>query len=355
MILSSVGPAEHEEVVFCWDRSSGLRAIIAIHDTSLGPALGGCRMWPYDTEEEALEDALRLSEGMTYKSAAAGCNYGGGKAVIWGDPETDKSEHLFRALGRFVESLRGRFITGTDVGTTPEDFVIAAQETSYLVALPEEYGGSGDTSIITAFGVWRGMKACAKETWGEDSLEGRTVAVQGLGKVGAKLVRHLVEEGARVIGSDVNEENVRRVAEQYGIEVVSPEEIYDVEADVFSPNALGGVINPSTLGRLKCKIIAGAANNQLSDDSLADELRARGILYAPDYVINAGGLIQAADELDGYVKERAFKKAAGIYQRLARVFQLAEENDVSTVVAANLMAKERIEKARELKRTYLPR
>lgn len=345
----------HEQVIFCYDKATGLKAIIAIHDTTLGPALGGCRMWPYATEEEALEDALRLSKGMTYKSAVSGNNHGGGKSVLWGNPKTDKSEEYFRAFGRFVQTLGGRFITGTDVGTEKNDFVWSKMESDYLVALPEEHGGSGDSSIITAFGAWKGMKACAMAMWGSDSLKGKKVAVQGVGKVGYHLVEHLVDEGATVVICDVVEENVRRVKESFpGVEVVAPDAIYDMPCDIFSPNALGAIINDGTIARLKCKVVAGAANNQLKEPRHGDELHKRGILYAPDYVINGGGLIQVADELLGYNRDRAFRKTAAIYDRLTEIFAISRQEGIPTYLAADRLAERRIAKIGQLNRIYVP-
>ncbi|HYF93473.1 MAG TPA: Glu/Leu/Phe/Val dehydrogenase dimerization domain-containing protein [Symbiobacteriaceae bacterium] len=345
----------HEQVIFCYDKVTGLKAIIAIHDTTLGPALGGCRMWPYESEGAAVEDALRLSKGMTYKSAVSGQNHGGGKAVLWGDPKTDKSEDYFRAFGRFVQTLGGRFITGTDVGTEKSDFVWSAMESPYLVALPEEHGGSGDSSIITAYGAWRGMKACAMATWGLDTLKGKRVAVQGVGKVGYHLVEHLVDEGAVVTVCDVVPENVKRVKETFpNVASVPPEAIYDVECDIFSPNALGSVINDETIGRLKCRIVAGAANNQLREPRHGDELYRRGILYAPDYVINGGGLIQVADELLGYNRDRAFRKTAMIYDRLLQIFDISRREGVPTYRAADKLAERRIAKVGALSRIYVP-
>ncbi|HWJ02756.1 MAG TPA: Glu/Leu/Phe/Val dehydrogenase dimerization domain-containing protein, partial [Verrucomicrobiae bacterium] len=250
-IFAEMEKMGHEQIVFCQDRTAGLKAIIAIHDTTLGPALGGCRMWNYADEDQAIIDALRLSKGMTYKSGAAGENYGGGKSVIFGDPK-EKSEELFRAFGRFVAGLKGRFVTGTDVGTSFEDFIWAAKEGPYFMALPEQFGGSGDSSIITAFGTWRGIKATAKEAFGTDRLEGLHIAVQGLGKVGKHLVEHLHQEGARVTVTDINEDNIRAVAERFPVKPVTPEGIYDVECDIFSPNALGAVLNDNTIPRLRC-------------------------------------------------------------------------------------------------------
>lgn len=333
----------HEELIFCHDKTTHLKAIIAIHDTTLGPALGGCRMWPYPTEDDAVTDALRLSRGMTYKSAVAGSNYGGGKSVIWADPAKDKSEGLFRAFGRFVAGLSGRFITGTDVGTTAADMVHVHRETPNIVALPEDFGGSGDSSIITAFGVWQGVKAAACEAFGSASLTGKTIAIQGLGKVGYKLARHLVDEQATVIATDINEAAVRVAVEELGITAVSTEEIYDCDCDIFSPNALGGVLNDHTIPRLKCRAIAGGANNQLQDEDRHSRMLAeRGILFAPDYVVNAGGLIQVSEELGGYNRDRAYHRAHSIYDTLQSIFEIARQESISTTRAANILVERRI-------------
>ncbi len=341
-IFEKMAQHRHEQVAFCYDRVSGLKSIIAIHNTSLGPALGGTRMWPYKTEDEALNDVLRLSRGMTYKSGAAGCNFGGGKAVIWGDPATDKNELLFRALGTFIQSFDGRFITGTDVGTVADDFVWARSVTPYLVALPEEYGGSGDSSLTTAFGAWHGLRACAAEVYGNPSLKGLRVAVQGVGKVGYRLCGYLLEEGAEVVIADVLPANVEKAAKAYKVEVVDPERIYDEDCHVFSPNALGAVINDDTIPRLKAKIVAGAANNQLAENRHGDELHRRGILYAPDYVINAGGLIQVSEEFPVFSRDRAMKRAAAIYDGLRRIFAIARRDNIPTYRAADVMVEERL-------------
>ena len=343
----------HEQVIFNYDKATGLKAIVAIHDTTLGPALGGCRMWNYETEQTALSDALRLSRGMTYKCAVAGVSHGGGKTVIIGDPRNDKSDELFQALGTYIETLKGRFYTGTDVGTVGMDFVSAAKQSKYLVGLPEEYGGSGNSAIITAFGVWRGVKATAKEAFGSDSLKNLTIAVQGLGKVGYNLLGRLYEEGAKLIVTDVYEESVRRVIEEYpDITVVSPNEIYGVECDIFSPNALGAILNDQTIPLLKCKAICGAANNQLAEPRHGDALQEIGILYAPDYIANAGGLIQVADELQGYNKERAFKNASLIYDILLQVYATSKQENLPTYKAADMMIESRIEKIGRIKRKY---
>lgn len=354
-IFEAMAEAGHEQLAFCREPGSGLRAVIAVHNTTIGPALGGCRMWNYGREEDVVRDALRLSRGMTEKNAAAGLNYGGGKCVIWGDPARDKSEALFRAVGRFVQGFGGRVITGTDVGTVSSDFVWAAAETRYVVALPEEYGGSGDTSLTTAFAVWKGMKACARVAFGSDSLKGLTVALQGVGKVGGHLARHLREEGARLIACDANRARLDEVAARIPMEKVSQEDIYDVECDIFSPNALGGVMNDRTIPRLRCRVVAGAANNQLEELRHADMLKERGILYAPDFIINAGGVIQAADELGGYNRERALRKAAAIYDQLLEVFRIAREQDISPARAANIHVERRLRALGTLGHILVPR
>ncbi|MEW6031306.1 MAG: Glu/Leu/Phe/Val dehydrogenase dimerization domain-containing protein [Bacillota bacterium] len=351
-----VGMQKHgfEQVVFCYNESAGLKAIIAIHDTTLGPALGGLRMWPYATEEDAVFDVLRLARGMTYKAAAAGLNLGGGKAVIIADPRRDKSEALFRAFGRFVQSLGGRYITAEDVGTTVEDMDYIHMETDYVTGVSTAYGSSGDPSPATAFGVWRGMKACAKEAFGSESLAGKRVAIQGVGHVGQNLARHLYDEGARLVVSDINEEAVARARAEFRAEAVDPEAIYDVECDIFSPCALGAVLNPETIPRLKTRVVAGAANNQLLSDSDGDTLHERGILYAPDYVINAGGLINVADELEGYNRDRAFKKITGIYANIEKVIGISKRDRIPTYRAADRLAEERIGLIGQQKRMHLP-
>lgn len=354
-IFARMAEGGHEQLLFCFHRNSGLKAMIAIHDTTLGPALGGCRMWPYESEAAALADVLRLSQGMTYKAAVAGVNHGGGKAVIWGDASTQKSEELFRALGRFVQGLRGRFITGTDVGTTQNDFVWSRQETPYLVALPEEYGGSGDSAIITAYGVYRGIQAAALEIWGDDSLKGRRVAVQGVGKVGYHLVRHLVDAGARVVVSDVNPDNLQRVAADFpAVQSTDPRFVFDAQCDVFAPCALGGILNDDTCSRLQCRVVAGSANNQLQEPRHGDLLHQRGILYCPDFVINAGGLIQVADELRGYNRERAFRHADGIYRLLREIFAISRSEGIAPDRAAAILASRRLANIAALAGIYAP-
>jgi leucine dehydrogenase len=343
----------HEQVIFNYDKTTGLKSIVAIHDTTLGPALGGCRMWPYKTTDEALKDALRLSKGMTYKCGVSGVSFGGGKAVIIGDPHTDKSDELFQAFGTFIETLKGRYYTGTDVGTVGMDFVSAAKQTKYLVGLPEEYGGSGNSAVITAFGVWHAIKATAKEVFGFDTLKGLTIAVQGLGKVGSFLVDHLHSEGAKLIVTDIYKENVDRVLNKYNdIEAVEPEEIYSVDCDIFSPNALGAVINDDTIKQFRCSAIAGAANNVLAEECHGDLLHEKGVLYAPDYLANAGGLIQVADELQTYNKDRAFRNAEHIYDILGQIYQISKEENIPTYKAANRLVETKIEKIGRIKTKY---
>ena len=353
-IFAAMAAGGHRQLVFCHDPAAGLRALVAIHDITLGPGLGGCRMWPYATEAEAVADALRLSQGMTAKSALAGVNYGGAKVVIWGDPNRDKSEVLFRALGRFVHSLGGMVVTGTDAGTNPEDFVAARQETPYLVGLPPAYGGSGDSSETTAYGVFVGIQACLEEVYGDGDLKGRRVAVQGCGKVGSKLVRRLVEAGAEVAVADVDAARSRAVARRYGARVVDPEAIYDEPCDVFAPCALGGVINDATVPRLRCRVVAGAANNQLAEPRHAAALQDRGILYAPDYVINAGGLIQVADELDGFDRDRVMRRTAAIGPMLRAIFRVARERSITTLEAAEWMVRRRLAGVAALRTVYRP-
>jgi len=344
----------YEQLVFANDEVSGLRAVIAIHDTTLGPALGGCRMWPYESEEEAMIDALRLARGMTYKSSAAGLDLGGGKAVIIGDPRKDKSEELLRAFGRFVETLGGRYITAEDVGIRGEDVEIIHMETQYVVGLPSGPGAGGDPSPVTAYGVIRGMIACLEQVFGDSSLRGRSVAVQGVGNVGYSVVKHLTEEGATVYVADVFDERVDAVVKEFGVTPVSPDEIYDIECDVFCPCALGGVICRETVGRLRCKIVAGSANNQLKDESYGNALQELGILYAPDYIINAGGVINVAEEIYGYDRERALRKAGGIYDRIKSVLEIAEREGISPHLAASRLAEKRIARIGRIHRIYVP-
>lgn len=352
-VFEEIGKRDHEQVVFCRDERSGLRAIVGIHNTVLGPALGGCRMYPYATERDALIDVLRLSRGMTYKAAVTGLNLGGGKCVVIGDPKKDKSELLWRALGRFLEGLGGRYITAEDAGTSTEDMEHIRMETSWVVGISRSLGGSGDPSPVTALGVFSGLRACVEEKLDRSSYDGLRVAVQGCGHVGIHLVGHLVNAGAKVVVADVDLEAVRRTIDTYNVEAVEAEAIYDVDCDVFAPCAMGGILNEDTIARLKCSIVAGAANNQLrveKDDGarLAD----RGILYAPDFVINAGGLINVANELEGYNQERALTQADGVYGVLRRVFERAKADNIPMWRAANNLAMDRIESIGRIRRTW---
>ena len=342
-VFESPSFANHEEVVFCRDPETGLHAIIAIHDTTLGPSLGGVRMWPYASESEAVEDVLRLSRGMTYKAAMAGLALGGGKSVIIGDPRNDKSEALFLSFGRLVDRLGGRYIAAEDVGTSVEDLEIVHRATPHAAGLP---GGSGDPSGATAFGVYQGILAAVKHKLGRDSLDGVTVAVQGLGHVGFRLCKHLVGAGAKLIVTDINPEAIGRAKALYRADAVEPGAIFDTEAEVFAPCALGAVINDDTLARLKAVIVAGSANNQLAEDRHGAALNERGILYAPDYVINAGGLINISYEFTGYDSNRAFDHIGQIYAALSSIFVAASRDRTPTNATADRLAEERITRAK---------
>ncbi|API90489.1 MULTISPECIES: Leu/Phe/Val dehydrogenase [Virgibacillus] len=333
---------DYEQVVFCQDKNSGLKAIIVIHDTTLGPALGGTRMWTYETEEAALEDALRLAKGMTYKNAAAGLNLGGGKTVIIGDPKTDKNPEMFRAFGRYIQGLNGRYITAEDVGTTVHDMDLIHMETDFVTGISPESGSSGNPSPVTGYGVYKGMKAAAKEAFGDDSLTGKTIAVQGVGNVAYALCEHLHKEGARLVVTDINQAAIQRAVDDFGAESVEPDAIYDVNCDIYAPCALGATINDETIPIIKAKVIAGSANNQLKESRHGDMIHKRGIIYAPDYVINSGGVINVADELQGYNYDRAMKKVETIYDSLQKVFAIAKRDHIPTYLAADRMAEERI-------------
>jgi leucine dehydrogenase len=339
----------HERLLVCSNPEAGLRAIVAIHSTVLGPGLGGVRMWPYVSTDEALVDALRLSRGMTYKAAVAGVPLGGAKAVILGDPKRDKSEALFRAFGRAVESLAGHYITAEDVGTGPDDMEWIAAETRWVTGLPEDRGGGGDPSPVTARGVLSGMRAAAQRRWGTDSLAGRAVAIQGLGSVGGYLAGYLADEGAKIFGCDIDEASCAAARERHGVEIVPPGEIFDVAADVFSPCALGAVLRPETIERLRVAIVAGGANNQLAEARRdGDELHRRGILYAPDFVINAGGLINVYTELGGYDRRRAMRLADRIYGTTLELFALAEREGVAPWVAGDRLAERRLAEVKSI-------
>jgi leucine dehydrogenase len=343
---------EYEQVVYNHDPATGLRAIIAIHSTALGPALGGTRFYPYASEEDALRDVLRLARGMSYKAAAAGLDLGGGKAVIIGDPKRIKTEALLRAYGRFVDSLGGRYITAEDVGTFTADMDVVARETRWVTGRSEVYGGGGDPSINTAYGVFCGMRAVAEALWKDHDLAGRHVAVQGVGKVGYHLCRHLHDAGARITVADVDLDHVARAVNEFGADTADPGKIHAVECDIFAPCALGAVINDDTIPELKCQAVAGSANNVLARPEHGFALRELGILYAPDYVINAGGLINVADELQGYSAERARARVEGIFGTLREVFHRAKEEGIPTSQAADKLAERRM---REISRVRLIR
>lgn len=336
----------HEQLVFSHEPSCGYFGIIAIHDTTLGPALGGTRVWQYESTEAAITDVLRLARGMTYKSAVAGLNLGGGKAVIIADPKRADRESLFRAHGRFVETLGGRYITAEDVGTSPTDMEFIKRETKHVAGL---LNLSGDPSPVTGYGVYVGMKAAAKAKWGKDSLAGKTIAVQGCGKVAYYLMTHLKQEGAKLVVTDIDAEKVQRVVDELGATAVAPDAIFDVDADVFAPCALGGIINDDTIARLKVEIIAGGANNQLAEVRHGRLLEEKGLLYAPDYVINGGGVINVYGELQGWTMDRAKRKAQEIYDTLLRVFNIASRDGIPSFEAADRLAEERIKSVAALK------
>ena len=333
----------HEEIVLCSDPSCGYRGIIAVHSTRLGPALGGTRFWTYDSDEEAIVDALRLSRGMTYKNAVAGLSLGGGKSIIIGDNKTKDREGLFRAHGRFVESLGGRYITAEDVGTSTKDMDYVHMETGHVAGLA---GKSGDPSPVTAHGVFRAVQASAYKRWGSDSLEGKTVSIQGCGNVGRYLAQELHEAGARLIVSDIDPTKTARVVKATGARVVEGDAIYSADADIFSPCALGGIINDETIPLLKVEVVAGGANNQLLEERHGNALEARGILYAPDYVANAGGVINVYGEVEGWDAQHALDKADDIYDTVLRVFEIAEKYKIPTYEAADRVAEQRLAAAR---------
>ena len=340
-VIERMSKFNHEQLLFCNDNATGLKAIIAVHNTTLGPALGGTRMWSYNNELEALNDVLRLSRGMTYKNSISGLNLGGGKAVIIGDSRKNKSEALFRRFGKFVESLGGKYITAEDVGISPLDMTWVNMETNNVVGLP---GKSGDPSPVTAYGVYMGMKAAAKLQYGSDSLSGKKVAVQGVGHVGEYLVKHLKDEGAEIFITDIHEETLARVGSQYGAKVVGLDEIYEVDMDIYAPCALGATVNDDTLAKLKCSIIAGAANNQLKDESIHGEaVKDKGIVYVPDFMLNAGGVINCYAEVKGLSSEWAMNKAEEIYNRTIEIINRSNAEGTPTYKIANKMAEERIE------------
>jgi valine dehydrogenase (NAD+) len=349
--------AGHEQVVFCQDPASGLRAIIAIYSTALGPALGGTRFYPYVDESAALTDVLKLSKAMAYKAACSGVDLGGGKAVILGDPTTMKTEALLRAYGRMVESLNGRYYTACDVGTFVQDMDVIAKETRFATGRSPEHGGAGDSAVLTAFGVFQAMRAAAQHTWGAPSLHGRRIAVEGVGKVGFHLVEHLLEDGASVVVSDVNEAAVDRVRGlSTEVQVAGVAELPLLDVDVYAPCALGGSVDDALLPRLHARVVCGAANNQLAHPGIEKALADQGVLYAPDYVANAGGLIQVEDEAlnDAFSFERAKAKAARIFDTALEVFRVADSEGVPPAVAADRLAERRMAEVGRLRTFLLP-
>jgi leucine dehydrogenase len=348
-VLGEMKHWRHEQVLFCHEPSCGYFGIIAIHDTTLGPALGGTRFWNYKSTDEAVTDALRLARGMTYKAAVAGLDLGGGKSVIIGDNKRADRETLFRAHGRFVESLGGRYITAEDIGTSPADMEYVRGETSYVAGLQNL---SGDPSPVTGYGVYMGMKAAAKQRWGNDSLSGKTVLVQGAGKVAYYLCTHLHQEGARIVVTDIDAAKVKRVVDEFGAAGVAPEAIYDQKGDIYAPCALGATINDDTLKRLKVEIVAGGANNQLAEERHGTELEKKGMLYAPDFVINGGGLINVYGELQGWPLDRAKRKAAEIYDAILKIFAVAQRDGIPSFQAADRLAEERLALVGGLRRMW---
>lgn len=350
-MFQQIAEMGHERILLCSNPDVGLKAIIAVHSTALGPGLGGLRMWPFKDFDEAITDVLRLSRGMTYKAAAAGLNLGGGKAVILGDPKTDKSEALFRSFGRYVESLNGLYITAEDVGTDMEDMEIILTESRWVTGVSPAHGGSGDPSPVTAYGVLQGIKAAINLVFGQPEIKGRSVAIQGLGSVGYFLAKYLKRDGAaKIFGADIDSEAAEKAAADFGVELMSTEDIVKADCDILAPCALGASLNEETIPELRCRIVAGAANNQLANeerDGVA--LHEREILYAPDFVINAGGLINVYNELAGqYNQERALRMTRGIYLNLMRVFEISRTEALPTYVAADRMAEERIAKIKGL-------
>ncbi|MEO0330812.1 MAG: Glu/Leu/Phe/Val dehydrogenase dimerization domain-containing protein [Bacteroidota bacterium] len=343
-VFDCMQPYEHEQIVHCYDPTTGLKAIVAIHSTALGPAMGGTRMWNYVSDEEALTDAIRLARGMTYKSAISGLNVGGGKAVLIGDPKKLKNEAYLRRFGKFIDGLGGKYVTAGDVNMTLRDLEYISMETRHVTGLPETIGGSGSSGLITAYGVYMGIKAAAKEAYGTDSLEDKKVAIQGVGAVGRKLTEYLTKEKAIVFVSDVSEDKLQRVSKEFGAHVVSMDGIYDIPADIYSPCALGSTLNDETISRLNCQIISGGANNQLADEQKHGAmLQKKGIIYAPDFLVNAGGIMAVAAEYFGqYSKEYLFQKADRIYDMCRNILQQASQQQISSHLVAMQMAEDRI-------------
>lgn len=352
-VFESITSMEHEQVVFCNDPHTGLKAIIGIHNTTLGPALGGTRMWTYQNDNDAIIDVLRLSRGMTYKAAISGLNLGGGKAVIIGDSKTMKNEALLRRFGKFVDSLGGKYITAEDVGMGEKDMEYISMETNHVTGLAENLGGAGDPSPVTAYGVYMGMKASAKKSYGNDDLNGKNVLVQGAGHVGSYLVDYLVEEGANVMVADIFEDKIKQITNKHNkVKVVDPNNIFDLDMDIYAPCALGATLNDESIPKLKCQIVAGAANNQLAVERRHGNMcKERGIVYAPDFLINAGGLMNVYAELVGHTKETTFNKAEKIYDTTLAILDVSDKENINTQEAALKLAKKRIEEVGKIKLT----
>ncbi len=349
-IFGPMADLEHEQIMLCQDKATGLKAIIAIHNTILGPGLGGTRFFNYHSESDALRDVIRLSRGMTYKASISGLNLGGAKAVIIGDPKVLRSEALFRKFGRFIENLNGKYVTAEDVGTTTKDMEYINMETKHVVGLPEIKGGGGDPSSVTAYGVYMGMKASAKYVFGNDSLHGKTVSVQGIGKVGWHLVEFLYKEGAKIYVSDINNSILQKVSKEFGAIVVDGQDLFDLNVDIFAPCAMGAVLNTNSINRLKCTIVSGAANNQLEhEDEHGNMLKDKGIVYAPDFLINAGGLINVYSEYTGYNRDIALGQAEKIYDTTLEIFDTASNEGIHTQKAAIMMAEKRLKLIKDVK------
>lgn len=357
-LFSELANMEHEQLVFCSRPEVGLKAMVAIHDTTLGPALGGTRMWHYNSEDEAIKDVLRLSRGMTYKAAISGLNFGGGKAVIIGDSRTDKTEAMFRAFGKFIDGLAGRYITAEDVGMTEREMSWIHFETNHVTGIPKSLGGGGDPSPVTAYGVYMGMKAAAKRAYGNDSLSGKRIGIQGAGSVATHLARYLKNENATLFVTDIFKEKAQKLADETGAQSVTPDGIYTLDLHIFSPCALGGVINSDTIPHLSCDIIAGGANNILDNEKKhARMLQDREILFTPDYVINAGGIINISTELqsEGYNEKLAMEKTSEIYDTVLKIFEYADSQNLTPLEASNLLAEDRIQKVSSLQSIYKPK
>ncbi len=343
-VFDKIQTDNYEQIVFCNDSKSGLKAIIALHSTALGPATGGCRMWNYRSEEEALTDVLRLSKGMTYKNSISNLPLGGGKSIIIGDV-SQKTPDLLKRFGEFVETLHGHYITAKDVGIDSSDLKTIKNRTSHILGIAGEANSSGDPSPVTAWGVYNGMLACAEKAFGKKSLAGLHVALQGLGAVNYHLLKYLHQEGAKITACDINVDAVERARKEFQVQITNPEIIYDTPCDIFSPGALGAVINPQSIPRLRCKVVAGAANNQLATEKDGEALLARGILYAPDYAINAGGVINISHEREGYSRERAYAHVAKIYDTIKNILELSSVDRLPTNLVANRIAENRVKEA----------